>query len=73
MSYILRGITRDGDVVFYTGGAGDRWLTPNKAEAFRYSTLSTAQNRALRFNEMEPVHGVRFLAGPPSQFKATGE
>lgn len=34
---ILRGTSKDGIVKFYTGKAGDGWLSADQSEAFFYS------------------------------------
>lgn len=70
--YILRSIDLDGNVGYYTGKAGQEWVSPRKADAFGYNTLEGARNKAARFNEFEPIHGLWFLAGPLSQFKTRG-
>jgi hypothetical protein len=64
MSYILRAKDKEGTTMFYTGKAGMEWLSLYESNAFGYPTRELAQERAKRFNRMEPVHGYWFLALP---------
>ncbi len=59
-NYVVRGVSKDGVVQYYTGRAGSGWLSPNIAEAFGYQSLEGARNRAKGMNAMEPIHGVWF-------------
>jgi hypothetical protein len=61
MEYILRGLDREGNVYYYTGKAGMDWLSFERKNAFSYPTKEFAQERAKRFNKMEPVHGYWFV------------
>jgi hypothetical protein len=60
MEYVLRGLDKEGNIRFYTGGAGDRWLTPVVEHAFPLSK-ERAQRRAIEFNKMEGIHGYWFI------------
>lgn len=62
MEYILRALDKEGNVMFYTGKAGMNWLTYDRSDAFSYPSKKLAQERAKRFNKMEPVHGYWFIA-----------
>ena len=64
MDYMIRGITKEGKEVFYTGRAGEGWVHPNPGEAFRPYSKEGAQRKAAQFNRMTAVHGVRFVAFP---------
>lgn len=62
--YLIRGLRADGAEVWYTGRAGDGWVSGDKREAFACLTLEGARARALNFNRMTALHGVRFVAVP---------
>lgn len=70
-NFVVRGIDKNGNEAFYTGRAGDGWLTTSDlhtspAEAFTYATLEGARNKATSLNRMSDIHGWRFV-GIPSQ------
>lgn len=56
MSYILR--TKSG--LFYTGRAGDAWVSSDRAEAFAYSGKGEADRKVCCFNKMSRLHGHTF-------------
>jgi hypothetical protein len=60
--YILRGVNSDGDEFFYTGKAGDGWVSEDRSKAFGYWTEEIARRRAITFNEFCQVHGFWFVA-----------
>ena len=60
--FILRGITELGKEMFYTGKAGNYWVTTERDKAFTYETASAAQSKALMFNRTSELHGLRFMA-----------
>ena len=60
--FILRGLNVNGNTMYYSGRAGDLWLTYDPFRAFTYGSKEYAQRRARMFNNMEPVHGMRFTA-----------
>jgi hypothetical protein len=62
MSYILRALDKEGNVMFYTGKAGMNWLSCYKYEAFEFAAKMAANRKAINFNKMEPVHGYWFIA-----------
>lgn len=62
MQYIVRGLTADGIAMFYSGRAGDGWLTYDPFAAFTYERRESAQHKAKLFNEREPLTGMRFTA-----------
>lgn len=68
--YILRGLDRAGHQYFYTGKAGDAWVSALPGDAFPYSDLQQARNRATRFNSRESLHGLWFVAVDSRNFKA---
>lgn len=57
---IIRGVTANGSVVYYTGRAGDGWISPEKSEAFQYA-LPHARQRAVQFNRNTSLHGIHFM------------
>jgi hypothetical protein len=61
MNYVLRGLDKEGNVLYYTGRAGMDWLSFDRSNAFCYPVKELAQERAKRFNKMEPVHGYWFI------------
>ena len=46
--------------LYYTGRAGDRWLSDDPADAFGYRSESEARLKAKTFNTYDPAH--RFAA-----------
>jgi hypothetical protein len=60
MSYILRALDKEGNILFYTGKAGMDWLAYDRANAFRYHYREVALMKSKNFNRMEPVHGYWF-------------
>lgn len=60
--FIVRGLSTDGGEVFYTGRAGNGWVSNDRNEAFVYTSQDEARRKALNFNRMEPLHGFRFIA-----------
>lgn len=61
-NYIIRSIDANGHESFYNGKAGAAWISDNRADAFRYQTKEAAQRKALMFNKMTAIHGLRFIA-----------
>lgn len=45
---------------YYTGRAGDRWISRNRSEAFVFETEQLAQARVRQFNAMASMHGLSF-------------
>ena len=58
---LILGTTADGAEVFYTGRAGDGWVSADVKEAFRYDSLEQARRKAMIFNQATPLHGIRFM------------
>lgn len=58
---LVRGITKNGDEVFYTGKAGPAFVSAHTAEAFTGYNLEGARAKALTLNKMTELHGVRFI------------
>lgn len=59
MAYV-RGTTKDGNRVFYTGKAGQEFVSTDYKQTFFYYSIDGALNRAAQLNEMTPIHGVHF-------------
>lgn len=62
MMYFLRGIDHQGSEVYYTGRAGDGWVSTDRRETFYWRSQEGATARAKEFNRHAGVHGVWFLA-----------
>ena len=60
MKFILRAQDKEGNVMFYTGCAGMKWLANDRSYAFQWNTMEAAEWKAQHFNKWEPVHGYRF-------------
>jgi hypothetical protein len=60
-TYYLRGLNQQGTEVFYTGLAGDAWVSRNRAQAIHYGDLAAARGQARQFNRAVSEHGVWFL------------
>lgn len=45
---------------FYTGRAGDGWVSADQSEAFTYSARAEAERKAAQFNRMTALHGMSF-------------
>jgi len=55
------GRTINGDTVFYTGRAGEGWVSANPAEAFMGFSLEGARKRAIYLNRGLQLHGIFFI------------
>jgi len=52
---------RQSDVeLYYTGRAGEGWVSPDASEAFTFNSWEHASGRAAAFNKYQPVHGLTF-------------
>lgn len=56
MTFILA--TEDGK--FYTGRAGDGWVSSQRKEAFDYLRMSNAEYKRDTFNRATCLHGLTF-------------
>jgi hypothetical protein len=61
MTHILRALDNNGNEFFYTGRAGEGWVSKNVDEAFSYG-FNEAKRRAKHFNMNTEIHGLRFIA-----------
>lgn len=61
-TFKLFGVARNDQKVFYTGRAGEGWVSANEAEAFPYSTYEAAKDRANQHNKWTALHGIHFVA-----------
>lgn len=53
-------ILRASNGNFYTGRAGDNWLSPSKTDAFTYSERPNAEWKQQTFNRATVLHGLTF-------------
>ncbi len=60
----IRGVTRDGNVVWYTGRAGDGYIASKLEDSFQYGFLRQANIRAIILNRMFEATGIWFTAIP---------
>jgi len=56
------GRTAQGGTVWYTGKAGDAFVSVNAADAFRGYSLEGARRRAALLNRGAELHGIWFIA-----------
>ena len=59
--FTLRAIDIDGNEFFYTGKAGQEWVSPKLSEAFAGYSKEGAERKAALFNRMTGIHGLRFI------------
>ena len=63
-TYIIRGVDTSGNVSFYTGRTGEKWLESFRFRAFGYESKTRAFNKAKGFNAMTSIHGIHFTVQP---------
>ena len=56
------GRTQTGETVFYTGRAGDGFVSSDPKDAFLYQSVDAARGRAKSLNGGTPLHGIWFVA-----------
>lgn len=61
-THLVVGTTREGGTVYYTGGAGDRWASPDPDRAIVAWYQSGAERIAERFNRYTALHGITWRA-----------
>jgi hypothetical protein len=61
MTYQVIGRKADGSTVYYTGKAGQAFVSEHSADAFGFDTLEYARHRAMVLNRTMELHGVRFI------------
>lgn len=61
-THLVQGTTRDGQRVYYTGCAGDAFVSPERARAFVGWYETGAVRVAERLNKGTPFHGISFEA-----------
>jgi hypothetical protein len=59
--FAVQGITKDGDLVWYSGKAGAEFVCKQFADAFKGYNKAGAQRKADELNRMTALHGVRFI------------
>lgn len=62
---VVRMVSQDGQVFFYTGRAGSGWVSQNLSDAFTYQTIEGARNKACVINRMTPIHGFHAIGWEP--------
>lgn len=60
-SFVVRGVSLDGTEVFYTGRAGEGWVSGDRGQAFTYQSLEGARRQAGKFNSFTALHGYHFM------------
>lgn len=59
--FFVRGRKANGETVWYTGMAGQGFVSDSIRHAFDYPTLEQARNRARNLNQMTQLHGIHFV------------
>lgn len=61
--YVLRaaGGQLRGPQLYYTGKAGQDWVSPDLAQAFQYDSLNLARIRARQHNRHTCLHDIHFI------------
>lgn len=57
--FVLKGTRWNGQLVYYTGRAGEGWVDKDKAQAFPYSE-QLAKVKCVQFNKTNAMHGYFF-------------
>ncbi len=58
--FIVQGRKEDGTRVYYTGCAGEKFISKGRFDAFQYDNANRAQSRAMTLNRDTGLHGVHF-------------
>jgi hypothetical protein len=61
MDYTVVGRDANGNTLYYTGKAGQGFVSTVAAAAFSYPSLESARRRATNLNQMTEIHGIRFI------------
>lgn len=67
--FYIRGVTREGQEVWYQGGS--EWVSTDKARAMPFRSLKAARTRAKIMNRRTSEHGVHFMAPNPDTDRET--
>lgn len=59
MAYVLEATNTAGEFVYYTGRAGDGWVSTEAREGFVFSS-DLGDRRAAQFNARAPLTGLIF-------------
>jgi hypothetical protein len=65
MDYQVVGRREDGSTVYYTGKAGQAFVSNQLCDAFSYSSLERARTRAAMLNRTSEMTGIRFIVPNP--------
>lgn len=69
--FALLGIAPGGSEYFYyTGKAGEGWISKKLSDAFLYDTRESAIRKTIVFNKTTPVHSLNFVATPVHNIRA---
>lgn len=60
MTHFLQATNTKGETVYYTGRAGEGWVSTNRAEAFMMG-FEYARIKADNFNKWAMLHNLRFV------------
>jgi hypothetical protein len=58
----IKALDSNGNVFWWTGKAGQDWVSPSQADAFLGLNIEGARAKALQFNRRSDIHGLRFIA-----------
>jgi len=64
MIFLVYSRSADDQVVFYTGRAGEAYVSADRAEAFGYSSFAEAARRQDTLNRAAPLTGRFFRVCP---------
>lgn len=59
--FAIRGVSADGSECWFTGKAGDAFVSPNRADAFLGFNLEGARRKAAALNNATVLHGIHFM------------
>lgn len=62
MRIILMGTHANGRRQYYTGKAGQAFVSDHHEDAFDFGSLESARVKGKRLNSCNGVHGIRFCA-----------
>jgi hypothetical protein len=57
MNYLIRATTRTNETRYYTGRAGEGWMSADRRAAFIFASKTEAERKAAIFTNFAPIHG----------------
>lgn len=63
--HLVRGVRETGEEVWYTGRAGEQFVSTERCDAYEGFDLHGARRKAAALNRMTMVHGIHFMAPCP--------